>query len=76
MKNNLKTAVLLALMGGLIMGIGSLFGQTGLIIGLVHRPRPRRRLVLVQRHARHQGRPRRAGHRAGDAASTTPSSAS
>jgi heat shock protein HtpX len=35
MKNNLKTAVLLALMGGLILGIGSLFGQTGLIIGLV-----------------------------------------
>jgi heat shock protein HtpX len=35
MKNNLKTAALLALMGALIMGIGSLFGQTGLIIGLV-----------------------------------------
>ncbi len=35
MKNNLKTAVLLALMGALIMGIGSFFGQTGLIIGLV-----------------------------------------
>jgi len=35
MKNNLKTAVVLALMGGLILGIGSLFGQLGLIIGLV-----------------------------------------
>ena len=35
MKNNLKTAMLLALMGALIMGIGSLFGETGLIIGLV-----------------------------------------
>jgi heat shock protein HtpX len=35
MKNNVKTAVLLALMGALILGIGSLFGQTGLIIGLV-----------------------------------------
>jgi heat shock protein HtpX len=35
MKNNVKTAVLLALMGALIMGIGSLFGQGGLIIGLV-----------------------------------------
>lgn len=35
MKNNLKTAVLLAAMGALIMGIGSLFGQGGLIIGLV-----------------------------------------
>jgi heat shock protein HtpX len=35
MKNNLKTAGILALMGALIMGIGSLFGQTGLIIGLV-----------------------------------------
>lgn len=35
MKNNLKTVVLLAAMGALIMGIGSFFGQTGLIIGLV-----------------------------------------
>src|SRR5262245_46390238 len=35
MKNNLKTAAVLALMGALILGIGSLFGQTGLIIGLV-----------------------------------------
>lgn len=35
MKNNMKTAVLLAAMGALIMGIGSLFGQGGLIIGLV-----------------------------------------
>ena len=35
MKNNVKTAALLALMGALILGIGSLFGQTGLIIGLV-----------------------------------------
>jgi heat shock protein HtpX len=35
MKNNLKTVGILALMGALIMGIGSLFGQTGLIIGLV-----------------------------------------
>ena len=35
MKNNVKTAVLLAAMGVLIMGIGSFFGQGGLIIGLV-----------------------------------------
>jgi heat shock protein HtpX len=35
MKNNLKTAVLLAAMGALIMGIGSFFGQGGLIIGLI-----------------------------------------
>jgi len=35
MKNNVKTAVLLAAMGALIMGIGSLFGQGGLIIGFV-----------------------------------------
>ena len=35
MKNNLKTVVLLAAMGALIMGIGAFFGQTGLIIGLV-----------------------------------------
>jgi heat shock protein HtpX len=33
--NNLKTVVLLAAMGGLIMGIGSLFGQGGLVIGLI-----------------------------------------
>src|SRR5205814_2380641 len=35
MKNNVKTAVLLAAMGALILGIGSFFGQGGLIIGLV-----------------------------------------
>jgi heat shock protein HtpX len=35
MKNNLKTAVLLAAMGALILGIGSFFGQGGLIIGLI-----------------------------------------
>jgi len=35
MKNNLKTVVLLAAMGALIMGIGSFFGQGGLIVGLV-----------------------------------------
>jgi heat shock protein HtpX len=34
-KNTFKTFVLLAAFGGLIMGIGALFGQTGLIIGLV-----------------------------------------
>jgi heat shock protein HtpX len=34
-KNNLKTAVLLAGLGGLLMAIGSMFGQGGLIIGLV-----------------------------------------
>ena len=35
MKNNVKTAVLLAAMGALIMGIGSLFGQGGLVIGFI-----------------------------------------
>jgi len=34
-KNNVKTAALLALMGALFLGIGSLFGQSGLIIGLL-----------------------------------------
>jgi heat shock protein HtpX len=33
-KNSLKTAVLLAALGGLFMGIGSLFGTGGLVIGL------------------------------------------
>jgi heat shock protein HtpX len=34
-KNSLKTVVLLAGLGALFMGVGSLFGQGGLIIGLV-----------------------------------------
>ncbi|MCZ7527594.1 MAG: zinc metalloprotease HtpX [Acidimicrobiia bacterium] len=34
-KNTVKTFVLMAAFGGLLMGIGSLFGQNGLIIGLV-----------------------------------------
>jgi heat shock protein HtpX len=33
-KNNVKTAVLLAFLGALFLGIGSLFGQIGLFIGL------------------------------------------
>jgi heat shock protein HtpX len=35
MRNNVKTAVLLGAFGGLIMMIGSFFGQGGLVIGLV-----------------------------------------
>jgi heat shock protein HtpX len=35
MKNNLKTVLLLALLGALCMGIGAFFGQGGLVIGLL-----------------------------------------
>src|SRR3954447_19674312 len=35
LKNNVKTAALLAFLGALFLGIGSLFGTGGLIIGLV-----------------------------------------
>lgn len=35
MKNNVKTVVLLALLGALIMGIGAIWGTGGLIIGLI-----------------------------------------
>lgn len=34
-RNNLKTVVLLGLLGGLCLGIGAFWGQQGLIIGLV-----------------------------------------
>lgn len=35
MKNAMKTTVLLAVLGGLAMGVGSLFGRNGLMIGLM-----------------------------------------
>jgi heat shock protein HtpX len=35
MKNSLKTVVLLTLLGALFMGVGSLFGTGGLVLGLI-----------------------------------------
>jgi heat shock protein HtpX len=35
MRNNFKTAVLLAALGGLCLGIGAFWGDTGLVLGLV-----------------------------------------
>ena len=60
------------------MAVGGAFGQRrARPSGFDPRRRDRRRLVLVQRQARHQGGPGRAGRpRQRDARSTTPSSAS
>ena len=58
MRNALKTAVLLAALGALFMVIGGAprrHQRAGHRAG--HRPRVRRRLLLVQRQARDQGRP-------------------
>jgi heat shock protein HtpX len=74
MKNNLKTAVLLAGIGGLLIAVGGAFGgQSGAADRSGDRPRVHRRLVLVQRQARHPLGPGRRGVRAADAPSTTPS---
>lgn len=35
MRNNIKTVILLAAMGGLMIGIGSFWGQSGALIGLI-----------------------------------------
>ena len=76
MKNNLKTAVLLAAIGGLMIVVGgAIGGSSGAAIGLAHRPRVRRRLVLVQRQARHQGRAARSRSPSSRCPTTTPSSA-
>ena len=59
-KNTMKTTVLLAALGGLIVAVAGLIGggsSTALTIGLVPRVRDGGRLVLVQRQARPRVRP-------------------
>ena len=67
-KNNVKTAVLLAGLGALFLGIGSLFGTGRPHHRAAARIRLRGRFVLVLRQDRGPGRRRQAGHRSRGAA--------
>ena len=68
MRNAAKTAVLLAALGALFLGIGAVLGgSTGLVIGLAIGILFCRRFLLVQRQARDQGGTGAAGEPRGTA---------
>jgi hypothetical protein len=63
-KNPIKTAVILALFGALFLGVGSLFGTGGLVIGLLPGWSSSAGRTGSPTHAFGEGGAGRTGHRA------------